>query len=73
MAEPTDAEAQAVLQSLTRTLNADIRAEEEFDQVKPFLAHYTSLDTLEKILRTNEIWFLNPLLMNDWRSFGSAS
>jgi hypothetical protein len=29
------------------------------------LAHYTSLDVLEKIMQTNEIWFSNPLFMND--------
>ena len=28
------------------------------------LAHYTSLEVLEKIM-TNEIWFSNPLFMND--------
>jgi hypothetical protein len=29
------------------------------------LAHYTSLGTLEKILQTEELWFSNPLVMND--------
>ena len=32
---------------------------------KPLLAHYTSTETLESILRTNEIWLSNPLFMND--------
>lgn len=32
---------------------------------KPLLAHYTSMRVLECILRTNEIWFSNPLFMND--------
>ncbi|MCK9294557.1 MAG: DUF2971 domain-containing protein [Desulfobulbaceae bacterium] len=32
----------------------------------PKLAHYTSIRTLESILRTNEIWFSNPLFMNDF-------
>jgi hypothetical protein len=31
----------------------------------PLLAHYTSLEVLEKIMTTNEIWFSNPLFMND--------
>lgn len=31
----------------------------------PQLAHYTSITVLEKILATNEIWFSNPLFMND--------
>ena len=32
---------------------------------KPFLAHYTSLKNLESILNTEELWFSNPLFMND--------
>ncbi len=31
----------------------------------PLLAHYTSIQTLEKILSNDEIWFSNPLFMND--------
>jgi Protein of unknown function (DUF2971) len=34
-------------------------------QEKPLLAHYTSLETIEKILKSHEIWFSNPLFMND--------
>jgi hypothetical protein len=30
------------------------------------LAHYTSLEVLEKIMITDEIWFSNPLVMNDY-------
>jgi Protein of unknown function (DUF2971) len=40
--------------------------EDDFPRRRPYLAHYTSLDTLEKILSNNEMWFSNPLLMNDW-------
>jgi Protein of unknown function (DUF2971) len=29
------------------------------------LAHYTSISVLQKIMETNEIWFSNPMLMND--------
>lgn len=29
------------------------------------LAHYTSVETAEKILKNEEIWFSNPLYMND--------
>jgi hypothetical protein len=32
---------------------------------RPLLAHYTSIDVIEKILRSGEIWFSNPLFMND--------
>ena len=31
----------------------------------PLLAHYTSMRTLERIAETGEIWFSNPLFMND--------
>jgi hypothetical protein len=43
----------------------DLRPEDQFDAVKPLLAHYTSLGTLEKILKSEEVWFSNPLFMND--------
>lgn len=32
---------------------------------KPLLAHYTSLISIEKIVKGNELWFSNPLFMND--------
>jgi Protein of unknown function (DUF2971) len=31
----------------------------------PLLAHYTSVSVMESILKTGEIWFSNPLFMND--------
>ena len=31
----------------------------------PLLAHYTSITAMEKILRDNQLWFSNPLFMND--------
>src|ERR1700722_4405374 len=31
----------------------------------PMFAHYTSMDALEKIMKSDEIWFSHPLLMND--------
>lgn len=46
-------------------LYADIKEENEFHRKKPLLAHYTSLDVLERILKSNELWFSNPLFMND--------
>ncbi|KWH15133.1 DUF2971 domain-containing protein [Burkholderia multivorans] len=41
------------------------KGEEDFPNVKPLIAHYCSTDTLEAILRYEQIWFSNPLLMND--------
>jgi hypothetical protein len=36
-----------------------------FERVRPLLAHYTSIEVVESVLTTNELWFSNPLLMND--------
>lgn len=46
-------------------LYADLRPEEGFDAKKPLLAHYTTFQVLEQILANNEVWFSNPLFMND--------
>lgn len=61
-----------------RTLLQGIVAEENLDDALwsdmqpepapgalPLLAHYTSIGTLERIAQTGEIWFSNPLYMND--------
>jgi Protein of unknown function (DUF2971) len=44
---------------------ADLRKEDEYYSLKPLLAHYTSTQVLESILKNGELWFSNPLLMND--------
>lgn len=46
-------------------LYSDLADEKDFPATRPLLAHYTSLATLEKILETDELWFSNPLVMND--------
>jgi hypothetical protein len=38
---------------------------EHFPNVKPLISHYCSTATMEAILRYEQIWFSNPLLMND--------
>src|SRR5580704_18086703 len=50
---------------LFQPLYNDLRPEAAFHVKKPLLAHYTTIQVLEKILMTNEIWFSNPLFMND--------
>lgn len=41
--------------------------EDEIDYKNgPLLAHYTSISNLESILRNKEIWFSNPLYLNDF-------
>jgi hypothetical protein len=32
---------------------------------RPLLAHYTSIEVLQKIIDTNQLWLSHPLLMND--------
>lgn len=43
----------------------DINHTENFPAVRPLLAHYTSIGNLEAIVKGEEIWFSNPLFMND--------
>jgi hypothetical protein len=50
---------------LFQPLYSDLRPEEAFNVKKPLLAHYTTVQVLEKILDTSELWFSNPLFMND--------
>jgi hypothetical protein len=42
---------------------------------RPVVAHYTTIQNFENILRDGEIWFSNPLLMNDYEEvrFGIAN
>ena len=50
---------------LTDRLYSDLDERDEIFVRQPLLAHYTTLDVLEKILSTGELWFSNPLFMND--------
>lgn len=50
---------------LEKLLWSDISSVESQPKPSRLLAHYTSIDTLEKIVRSNELWFSNPLHMND--------
>lgn len=56
----TDAE----ILELIRPIWADME-NDQFDVIRPLLAHYTSIPTLKSILENNEIWLSNPLFMND--------
>lgn len=44
----------------------DIDKTATFPEARPKLAHYTSIENIENILRTDETWFSNPLNMNDY-------
>lgn len=43
----------------------DIQQATTFPEHRPLLAHYTSISTLESIMSKDELWFSNPLYMND--------
>jgi hypothetical protein len=53
------------IRNLFAPLWTEVQGEDCFPNKRPLLAHYTSVPVLESILRTNEIWFSHPLLMND--------
>ena len=57
--------ADAEINTVFAALWKDIAQDETFPQKRPLLAHYTSIGTLESIMRSDEIWFSNPLFMND--------
>jgi len=57
----SDEEINAAFQSLW----SDVNQGETFPTKRPLLAHYTSIATLESMMDKNEIWFSNPLYMND--------
>lgn len=48
-----------------KRLVEDVSQRPTYPATRPLLAHYTSIDTVEKILQHKELWFSNPLFMND--------
>lgn len=50
---------------LSGLLNKDLIGAEDITNSKPLLAHYTSIDTIEAMLKNSELWLSNPLNMND--------
>ena len=51
--------------NLFESLFKDLEQTKSFAKDKPLLAHYTSISTLESVVLNDEIWFSNPLMMND--------
>ncbi|MEQ1654545.1 MAG: DUF2971 domain-containing protein [Nitrospira sp.] len=49
----------------TEVLWGDLESKTTFPATRPLLAHYTSVSVLEKMLLAEELWFSNPLYMND--------
>jgi hypothetical protein len=59
----TDQEIHQTFESLW----ADVGGPDTFPETKPLLAHYTSISTLECIMKDDVMWMGNPLLMNDFQ------
>ncbi|RYH21605.1 MAG: DUF2971 domain-containing protein [Alcaligenaceae bacterium] len=55
---------QALGALLQDALWADLAEAKRMDEA-PLLAHYTTIDTFEKIVKSGEMWLSNPLFMND--------
>ncbi len=52
--------------ALFEQLYSDLIGEDTYPNNRPLLAHYTSIATLEAIMKNNEMWLGNPLFMNDY-------
>jgi hypothetical protein len=52
-------------EALTTAVWNDFESDNDFPNKRPLLAHYTSVSTLEKIVRMDQVWLSNPLYMND--------
>lgn len=55
----------AAIATLFNPLYARFENTSRFAGNPPLLAHYTSMPVMEKIFEKNEVWFSNPLFMND--------
>jgi len=55
----------ADLRKIFDPLYTDIKPETQFSHSQPLLAHYTTIQTIELIVKFKEMWFSNPLYMND--------
>lgn len=49
-----------------RLMWADFKQEDCFPAKRPVLAHYSSVQTLENIVKSEELWLSHPMLMNDY-------
>lgn len=54
-----------IVRQFEAILYDDINADDQVGNARPLLAHYTTIQTIEKIISTKEVWFSNPLYMND--------
>jgi len=63
MTQPTPEEFRSIIGPYERLYTSiELRTSPEMPLL---LAHYTSVTVVEQILRNDEVWFANPLYMND--------
>jgi hypothetical protein len=55
------------ISNILEPLWGDVNPNEVHEIRKSQLIHYTSINVLQNILKDGEIWFSNPLLMNDYQ------
>lgn len=60
-----DAENQRITKVFDNVLWEDVKNTKTYLHSLPLLAHYTSIEALEKIMKGDELWFSNPFYMND--------
>lgn len=54
-----------VLHEMFQPLWVDAQVQDSYNRPR-YLAHYTSIPTMESIVRNDELWLSNPLFMNDY-------
>lgn len=65
MQTTTQTAKQTLIARLQTDIWADFDAQNSFPTVRPLLAHYTSIAVFEQMMANDEVWFSNPLYMND--------
>ena len=60
-----DPEITALLARYNEKLNEPLNSAKELTDNPPLLAHYTSIQVAEQIIRNEEIWLSHPFYMND--------
>lgn len=65
MQTTTQTTKQELIARLQTDIWADFDSENSFPAVRPLLAHYTSIAVFEQMMANDEVWFSNPLYMND--------
>ncbi|WP_416424483.1 DUF2971 domain-containing protein [Pseudomonas sp. App30] len=55
----------SIVEQVHTVVWGDLEQDSDFPAQRPLLAHYTSVAVLDMMMGNDEIWFSNPLYMND--------